>query len=137
VFHRGPGAPSWARPVRLALPPSGRLLGDVAAPAVDAATLVIAVIPCCSVGPVDPTHGCSEWAVSQLSAPEHILGSATSGTAPTAAGSPGRVVASTLAWFAALDTALQQDGSDIAEVQDFHERYLLTRRSMMSTTAGS
>jgi hypothetical protein len=49
----------------------------------------------------------------------------------------GRVVASTLAWFAALDTALQRDGSDIAEVQDFHERYLLTRRSLMETAAGS
>jgi hypothetical protein len=43
---------------------------------------------------------------------------------------------STLAWFAALDTALQRDGSDIAEVQDFHERYRLTRRSMTNTAAG-
>jgi tetratricopeptide (TPR) repeat protein/DNA-binding XRE family transcriptional regulator len=49
----------------------------------------------------------------------------------------GRVVASTLGWFAALDAALQRDGSDVAEVQDFHERYLLTRRSMTNTAAGS
>jgi hypothetical protein len=49
----------------------------------------------------------------------------------------GRVVASTLAWFAALDAALQRDGSDVAEVQDFHERYLLTRRSIVNPAAGS
>jgi hypothetical protein len=48
----------------------------------------------------------------------------------------GRVVASTLGWFAALDNALQRDGSDVPEVQDFHEQYLLTRRSE-GTAAGS
>jgi hypothetical protein len=47
----------------------------------------------------------------------------------------GRVVASTLAWFAALDASLWRDGSDIPEVQDYHEQYLLTRRSMKNTAA--
>jgi hypothetical protein len=49
----------------------------------------------------------------------------------------GRVVASTLGWFAALDAALQRDGSDVPEVQDFHEQYRLTRRSMKNTAADS
>jgi tetratricopeptide (TPR) repeat protein/DNA-binding XRE family transcriptional regulator len=49
----------------------------------------------------------------------------------------GRVVASTLAWFTALDAALQRGGSDVSAVQDFHEQYLLTRRSIKNTAAGS
>jgi hypothetical protein len=39
----------------------------------------------------------------------------------------GRVVASTLEWFADLDTALDGNHSDVAEVQEFHQRYRATR----------
>ena len=48
----------------------------------------------------------------------------------------GRVVASTLGWFAALDAALQRDGSDVPEVQDFHEQYLLVQGSLKHIAAG-
>lgn len=47
-----------------------------------------------------------------------------------------RIVGSTLGWFAALDAALQRDGSDVPEVQDFHEQYLLAQRSMKQLAAG-
>jgi hypothetical protein len=49
----------------------------------------------------------------------------------------GRVVASTLGWFAALDGALWRDGSKVPEVQDFHEQYLLAHRSIKPIPAAS
>jgi hypothetical protein len=39
----------------------------------------------------------------------------------------GRVVASTLGWFAELDTMLRKDHAGIGEVKDFHEQYILAR----------
>jgi tetratricopeptide (TPR) repeat protein len=42
----------------------------------------------------------------------------------------GRVVGSTLGWFAELDTMLQKSHPDLAEVEDFHEQYVLAHRSM-------
>jgi hypothetical protein len=47
----------------------------------------------------------------------------------TAALDSGRVVASTLGWFAELDDLLLRDHSGLPEVQDFHERYAVIRRS--------
>jgi hypothetical protein len=41
----------------------------------------------------------------------------------------GRVVVSTLGWFAELDDLLLRDHNALAEVQDFHERYTAARRS--------
>jgi hypothetical protein len=41
----------------------------------------------------------------------------------------GRVVASTLGWFAELDDLLRRDHSGLPEVQDLHEKYTLIRRS--------
>jgi DNA-binding XRE family transcriptional regulator len=49
----------------------------------------------------------------------------------------GRVVASTLAWFAELDAALRRGHADLDEVHDFHEQYVLARRSSMRASAGS
>ena len=48
----------------------------------------------------------------------------------TAALDSGRVVASTLGWFAELDDLLVRDHGTLPEVQDFHERYTLVRRSV-------
>jgi hypothetical protein len=48
----------------------------------------------------------------------------------TAALDSGRVVASTLGWFAELDDLLVRDHSALPEVQDFHERYTTVRRSV-------
>jgi hypothetical protein len=42
----------------------------------------------------------------------------------------GRVVASTLGWFAELDDLLLRDHGALPEVQDFHERYTMVRRSV-------
>jgi hypothetical protein len=42
----------------------------------------------------------------------------------------GRVVDSTLEWFAELDRMLHGHHADVPEVEDFHEQYILTRRSM-------
>ena len=47
----------------------------------------------------------------------------------TAALDSGRVVTSTLGWFAELDDLLLRDHGALAEVQDFHERYTAARRS--------
>ena len=44
----------------------------------------------------------------------------------------GRVVASTLGWFAQLDAALRAWPTGISEVEDFHQRFILTRRSVKS-----
>jgi len=48
----------------------------------------------------------------------------------TAALDSGRVVASTLGWFAELDDLLIRDHGALPEVQDFHERYTVVRRSV-------
>jgi len=48
----------------------------------------------------------------------------------TAALDSGRVVASTLGWFAELDDLLVRDHGALPEVQDFHERYKVVRRSV-------
>jgi hypothetical protein len=48
----------------------------------------------------------------------------------TAALDSGRVVASTLGWFAELDDLLLRDHGALPEVQDFHERYTMVRRSV-------
>jgi hypothetical protein len=47
----------------------------------------------------------------------------------TAALDSGRIVASTLGWFAELDDLLVRDHGALPEVQDFHERYTMVRRS--------
>lgn len=47
----------------------------------------------------------------------------------TAALGSGRVVASTLGWFADLDDLLLRDHGALPEVQDFHESYTAVRRS--------
>jgi hypothetical protein len=39
-------------------------------------------------------------------------------------------VASTLGWFVELDDLLVRDHGALPEVQDFHERYTLVRRSV-------
>jgi hypothetical protein len=41
----------------------------------------------------------------------------------------GRVVTSTLGWFAELDDLLIRDYSALPEVQDFHDRFTVVRRS--------
>jgi tetratricopeptide (TPR) repeat protein len=48
----------------------------------------------------------------------------------TAAFDSGRIVASTLGWFAELDDLLLRDHRAVSEVQDFHERYVAIRRSV-------
>jgi hypothetical protein len=48
----------------------------------------------------------------------------------TAALDSGRIVASTLGWFAELDDLLVRDHGALPEVQDFHERYTMVRRSV-------
>jgi tetratricopeptide (TPR) repeat protein len=48
----------------------------------------------------------------------------------TAALDSGRVVASTLGWFAELDDLLAPDHDALPEVQDFHERYTMVHRSV-------
>src|ERR671934_696535 len=48
----------------------------------------------------------------------------------TAALDSGRVVASTLGWFAELDDLLLRDHGALPEAQDFHERYTFVRRSV-------
>src|SRR5215212_5405343 len=48
----------------------------------------------------------------------------------TAALDSGRIVASTLGWFAELDDLLLRDHGALPEVQDFHDRYTLVRRSV-------
>jgi hypothetical protein len=48
----------------------------------------------------------------------------------TAALDSGRIVASTLGWFAELDDLLVRNHGALPEVQDFHERYTLVRRSV-------
>jgi hypothetical protein len=40
----------------------------------------------------------------------------------------GRVVASTLGWFAELDETLRGNHADVTEVQEFHEQYIVARR---------
>lgn len=47
----------------------------------------------------------------------------------------GRVVASTLEWFAELDTVLLRDYADAADAQDFHDRYLTARRALRQGAA--
>jgi hypothetical protein len=47
----------------------------------------------------------------------------------------GRVVASTLEWFAELDTVLLRDYADAADVQVFHDRYLMARRALRQEAA--
>jgi tetratricopeptide (TPR) repeat protein len=42
----------------------------------------------------------------------------------------GRVVDSTLEWFAELDRVLQANHADVPESEDFHEQYIVTGRSM-------
>ena len=42
----------------------------------------------------------------------------------------GRVVDSTLGWFAELDKLLRKHHNDVPEVEDFHEQYVLAHRSM-------
>jgi hypothetical protein len=42
----------------------------------------------------------------------------------------GRVVDSTLGWFAELDKLLVEHHANVPEVEDFHEQYVLARRSM-------
>jgi hypothetical protein len=48
----------------------------------------------------------------------------------TAALDSGRIVASTLGWFAELDDLLVRDHEALPEVHDFHERYTLVHRSI-------
>jgi hypothetical protein len=48
----------------------------------------------------------------------------------TAALDSGRVVASTMGWFAELDDLLTRDHGALPEVQDFHERYTVVHRSV-------
>jgi tetratricopeptide (TPR) repeat protein len=48
----------------------------------------------------------------------------------TAALGSGRIVASTLGWFAELDDLLVHDHGALPEVQDFHERYTMVRRTV-------
>jgi hypothetical protein len=48
----------------------------------------------------------------------------------TAALDSGRVVGSTLGWFAELDDLLVRGHGALPEVQDFHERYTLVRCSV-------
>ena len=48
----------------------------------------------------------------------------------TAALDSGRVVASTLGWFAGLDDLLLRDHRGLPEVHDFHESYAVIRRSI-------
>jgi hypothetical protein len=48
----------------------------------------------------------------------------------TAALDSGRVVASTMGWFAELDDLLTRDYGALPEVQDFHERYTVVHRSV-------
>jgi hypothetical protein len=43
----------------------------------------------------------------------------------------GRVVTSTLGWFAELDDLLIRDYSALPEVQDFHDRFTVVRRSSL------
>jgi hypothetical protein len=47
----------------------------------------------------------------------------------------GRVVASTLEWFAELDALLMRDYADAADAQDFHDRYLTARRALRREAA--
>jgi hypothetical protein len=47
----------------------------------------------------------------------------------------GRVVASTLEWFAELDAALLRDYPDAADTRDFHDRYLTARRTLRQEAA--
>jgi hypothetical protein len=42
----------------------------------------------------------------------------------------GRVVVSTLGWFAELDDLLLRKHGALSEVQDFHERYAMVRASV-------
>jgi hypothetical protein len=48
----------------------------------------------------------------------------------TAALDSGRIVASTLGWFAELDDLLVRDHGALPEVQDFHDRYTMARHSV-------
>jgi hypothetical protein len=52
----------------------------------------------------------------------------------TAALDSGRVVASTLGWFAELDALLIRDHRAVPEVRDFHESYTVVRRSVSQRT---
>jgi transcriptional regulator with XRE-family HTH domain len=47
----------------------------------------------------------------------------------------GRVVASTLEWFAELDAVLLRDYGDAADAQDFHDRYVTARRALHQRAA--
>jgi hypothetical protein len=47
----------------------------------------------------------------------------------------GRVVASTLEWFAELDAVLLRDYPDATDAQDFHDRYLTARRTLRQEAA--
>jgi tetratricopeptide (TPR) repeat protein len=47
----------------------------------------------------------------------------------------GRVVASTLEWFAELDAVLLRDYGDAADAQDFHDRYVTARRALQQRAA--
>jgi hypothetical protein len=42
----------------------------------------------------------------------------------------GRVVGSTLGWFAELDKLLREGHAEMPEVQDFHEQYIYATRSV-------
>ena len=53
----------------------------------------------------------------------------------TAALDSGRVVASTLGWFAELDDLLIRHHSAMPEVQDFHENYTAVRHSVSKRTS--
>jgi hypothetical protein len=52
----------------------------------------------------------------------------------TAALDSGRVVASTLGWFANLDDLLLRDHGALPTVRDFHESYTAVRRSVSQGT---
>ena len=52
-----------------------------------------------------------------------------------AALSSGRVVASTLEWFAELDAVLLRDYADAADAQDFHDRYVMARQALRQRAA--
>jgi hypothetical protein len=52
-----------------------------------------------------------------------------------AALSSGRVVASTLEWFAELDAVLLRDYADAADAQEFHDRYVTARRALRQRAA--